>query len=339
MPRAPAPMTAPTERHAKPAPLPWAATSHAEAPGAPARKAAGESASPLAEGALAGIGPALSIAGAASDARAAVVVAHGRAHRAGQAHPVQHSLPEEVPVAVVVNGTTLAVMMATPADIVDFAHGLILTEGVTADLAAIDSVETIAHPQGLEARFWLAEDPAAALAQRRRQMAGPVGCGLCGIDSLAQALRSLPRVAECGLRLTADDVAGAAAQVRARQSLHDLTRATHAAGFLVPGRGIVALREDVGRHNALDKLIGHLWQARTDLSRGAVVMTSRLSVELVQKCAVAGVPALIAASAPTGQALRAAEAAGITLIAWARDDGFDVLAHPHRLQPEVPNVR
>jgi FdhD protein len=252
-----------------------------------------------------------------------------------QAH---RALPQEVPLAVVCNGTTLAVMMATPADIRDFATGFALTEGVIADPAEIEAYDEAHHPQGIEARLWLRGDRAAALAARRRFMAGPVGCGLCGIDSLEQATRALPVVGRTDLRLTRDEVARAGEDLRARQPLHDRTHAAHAAGFLVPGHGIVTAREDVGRHNALDKLIGALARTGIDPSAGAFVLTSRLSVELVQKCAMAGCPVLIVVSAPTAQAVDLAAGAGITVAAFARGDGFELYAHPHRIAPEVPDA-
>ena len=266
------------------------------------------------------------------------ISAAGWAQQADGRLAVHRTLPEEVPVAVVFNGTTLAVMMATPADIADFAHGFALTEGVVRGLDEIERFEVVPHGEGIEARFWLRADRAAALEARRRMMAGPVGCGLCGIDSLTEALRPLPRVAGEEVRFAPAEIAQATAALRPRQTLHRQTHATHAAGFLVPGQGIVALREDVGRHNALDKLIGHLLRAGIAPASGAAVMTSRLSVELVQKCALAGIPALVAVSAPTGQAVRQAEAAGLTLAAFARGDGFDLYAHPYRVAGEGDNV-
>jgi FdhD protein len=264
-------------------------------------------------------------------AAAPTLSAPGWSHQADSTLPVHRTLPEEVPVAVVFNGTTLAVMMATPADIADFAMGFAISEGVIAGVDEIEEFEIVEQPRGIEARIWLRADRAQALADRRRSLAGPVGCGLCGIDSLDQALRALPPVGGDALRLARAGVAQATDALRPQQVLHGQTRATHAAGFLVPGRGIVAVREDVGRHNALDKLIGALVRAGTDPASGAAVMTSRLSVELVQKCAFAGIPALIAVSAPTGQAVRMAEEAGITLVAFARAGGFDVYSHPHRI--------
>lgn len=251
---------------------------------------------------------------------------------------MHRSLPDEVPVAMVFNGSTLAVMMASPADLRDFALGFALSEGVISGFDQVLELEIAEHPQGIEARFWLRDDRAAALEARRRLLAGPVGCGLCGIDSLEQASRELPILTDTGLRLSRGDVSGATDALSACQPLHDQTRATHAAGFLRPGQGIVLAREDVGRHNALDKLIGALVQAGIDPATGAFVMTSRLSVELVQKCAMAGCPVLIAVSAPTAHAVRLAEGAGITLAAFARAGGFDLFTHPFRVTPEVPDV-
>ncbi|QCO57482.1 formate dehydrogenase accessory sulfurtransferase FdhD (plasmid) [Pseudorhodobacter turbinis] len=262
----------------------------------------------------------------------------GLSVQADGSRTVHRALPEEVAVAIVFNGSTQAVMMASPTDLADFAHGFALSEGVITDLSQIENFELVDHPNGLEARFWLAEDRAEAIAARRRLMAGPVGCGLCGIDSLEQADRDLPQVGGAGLRFSYADIAGATDALRNHQPLHDLTHATHAAGFLQPGKGIILAREDVGRHNALDKVIGALALAGIDPASGAFVMTSRLSIELVQKTAVTRAPVLIAVSAPTAYALRAAKAAGITLVAFARGGGFDIYSHPKRIIPEVPNV-
>ncbi|GKY89104.1 formate dehydrogenase accessory sulfurtransferase FdhD [Sinisalibacter aestuarii] len=244
---------------------------------------------------------------------------------------VIRALPEEVPVAVSFDGTTLAVMMCSPADIADFAHGFALSEGVIDRLGQIESFEVVEHPNGIEARFWLAGDRSEALKARRRQMTGPVGCGLCGIDSLDEALRPLPHVGQPAIALTRAEIAAATETLRGHQPLHDQTRAVHAAGFLRPGEGLVLAREDVGRHNALDKLIGALARGGSDASAGAIVLTSRVSVEMVQKAAMARSAVIIAASAPTAHALRLAEEAGITLAAFARAGGFDLYSHPDRI--------
>ena len=251
---------------------------------------------------------------------------------------VTRTLPEEVPVAFVFDGTTQAVMMATPANIEDFAVGFALSEGIVARAEEIAEIEVVEQGPGIEARMWLVADRSAALAARRRAMAGPVGCGLCGIDSIEEALRPLPPVAAGPLALTAAELAGAVDAIRARQPLHDQTRAVHAAGFLMPGAGLIAVREDVGRHNALDKLIGAMARAGTAMTRGAVVMTSRLSIELVQKCALAGCPAIVAVSAPTALALRQAEAAGITLAAFAHSGGVDIYSHANRIRTGASHV-
>jgi FdhD protein len=175
---------------------------------------------------------------------------------------------------------------------------------------------------------WLHPAAEARLTARRRTMAGPVGCGLCGVDSIAEALRSVPRVT-ADLHLTPAQVCDAVAALPAHQTLHDTTRAAHAAAFWTPARGITVAREDVGRHNALDKLIGALTTAPAGV--GAVVMTSRVSIDLVQKVAMFGAPVLIAVSAPTAQAVELADAAGITLVALARPDRFEVFTHPDRI--------
>ncbi len=251
---------------------------------------------------------------------------------------VSRNLPEETAVAIVYDGSTQAVMMATPQDIRDFAVGFSLTEGIVTDPSQITECDVVVHDRGIEAQMWLANDRGTALTARRRAMAGPVGCGLCGIDSLDQALRDLPRVALREGLLSAAEVAQATSQLQAMQPLHDQTRAVHAAGFLMPGQGVILAREDVGRHNALDKLIGALALAGIDPAAGAFVMTSRISVELVQKTAIAGCGVLIAVSAPTSTAVAMAETAGITLAAFARGAGFDLYAHPLRISTGVSHV-
>jgi FdhD protein len=239
------------------------------------------------------------------------------------------ALPEEMPVALVYNGSTQAVMMATPADLADFAVGFTLTEGI-APLSEIDEIEIVEHAAGIEARMWLPAARESVLAERRRAMTGPVGCGLCGIDSLDQALRPLPRLGASGMTLTPADIRLALDELRDWQPLHDETRATHAAGFYVPGQGIVMAREDVGRHNALDKLIGALARAGIDPATGAIALTSRISVEMVQKAVMAGAPVVLAVSAPTAHAVRLADSARLTLVSTARG-AATVFTHPDRI--------
>ncbi|MCB5408571.1 formate dehydrogenase accessory sulfurtransferase FdhD [Pseudogemmobacter sp. CC-YST710] len=244
-------------------------------------------------------------------------------------------LPQEHAVALSFNGSTQAVMMATPDDLVDFAYGFALTEGL-ARPDEIEEITVVAGERGTDVQTWLVPEAEARLKERRRTMAGPVGCGLCGIDSIEQALREMPRVAETGFRMRAAEVMAAIDALPAHQPLHDVTRAAHCAAYWVPG-GIYAAREDVGRHNALDKLAGHL--IRHPHAEGAVVLTSRVSTDMVQKVAAIGAAMLIAVSAPTADAVALADQLGITLIALARPDRFELFTHPHRLIPEDPHVR
>jgi FdhD protein len=243
-------------------------------------------------------------------------------------------LAAEVAVALSFNGTTQAVMMASPADLVDFAYGFAASEGI-ARADQIDSVDVIETPLGIDLQIWVDAQAEARLSARRRTMAGPVGCGLCGIDSLEEALRAAPPISDRSFAMTPPQVMAAMADLPRHQPLHDSTRAIHAAGFWTDT--MRAVREDVGRHNALDKLVGHLARSAT-APEGAVLLTSRVSIDMVQKVANLGAPILIAASAPTDAALRMADSAGMTLIAQARSDRFDVFTHPHRISQEAADV-
>jgi FdhD protein len=246
------------------------------------------------------------------------------------AAPGRRLAPEETPVALVHDASTTAVMMATPADLEDFAVGFSLTEGIVADPAQITGLEVVEGDGGIEARMWLAPERAASLAVRRRRIAGPTGCGLCGVESLEAAL-SLPRRVGEGLRISPGEVQAALDALSAAQALGVATRAVHAAGWWAPAQGLVAAREDVGRHNALDKLVGALARAGRAEEPGVVVLTSRVSVEMVQKAAAAGAQVVVAVSAPTALAVRTAEAAGLTLAAVARADAFEVFTRGDRI--------
>lgn len=256
--------------------------------------------------------------------------------RDGMAADGTRAVPEETPVALTFNGTTHAVMMATPADIRAFALGFALTEGIVADPADILSIEEIVVEDGIEARLWIAEEKMRTLSARRRALAGPTGCGLCGVESLAEAVKPAARVA-CDLRLAPQDILAAMAALGPLQNLNRETRAVHAAAYAEPGAGIRAAAEDVGRHNALDKLVGLCVTGGFDTPRGLLLLTSRVSIEMVQKASVLGTGIIAAVSAPTSLAIRTAEAAGITLCAVVRPDGFEIFTHPERIA--LPSAR
>ncbi len=242
-------------------------------------------------------------------------------------------VPEETPVAFSYAGSTHAVMMATPADLEDFATGFSLTEGIITDPAEIETIEVLAEDRGIDLQIRLADAQNDALTARRRHMAGPVGCGLCGIESIEQAVRVTPSVRSSSLTICEDEIVEAVRLLNGQQPLHMVTRAVHGAGFYVPGQGLIAVREDVGRHNALDKLVGAARRAGHTGETGAVVVTSRVSVEMVQKTAITGSPFIIAISAPTALAIRTAEEAGMTLIALVRGEDFEIFTGAERIVP------
>jgi FdhD protein len=246
----------------------------------------------------------------------------------------ERAIPEETAIAFTYNTASYAVMMATPQDLEDFAVGFSLTEGVVSSAEAIDSIDIVEEAMGIELRIWLKAPEAAEFLGRRRKMAGPTGCGLCGIESLVEAMRPPPAVGE-GRTFTPDQIMTAVEALFPLQALNHETRAVHAAGFWQPERGLVALREDVGRHNALDKLAGALARDGTSARDGLVVLTSRVSIEMIQKSAAIGAPVVVAVSAPTALAVRMAESCGMTLAAIARKDGFEVFTHPHRIKGTI----
>jgi FdhD protein len=246
--------------------------------------------------------------------------------RAGRWSQADDALAEEVPVALEYNGISYAVMMATPADLEEFALGFSISEGIIASAAECYGVDIDQGPAGITAHIDIASAAFARLKARRRSMSGRTGCGLCGVDSLAQVLRPLASMAP-GRALSAGAIRRALAGVKQMQPLNRITGATHAALWCDTTGALHAGFEDVGRHNALDKLIGALAHSRAELADGFALITSRASVEMVQKAATAGIPALVAMSAPTALAVRTAQECGMTLVAFARGDDFVVYAH------------
>ena len=252
-----------------------------------------------------------------------------QAWRNGSTLVGERTLAEEVPVAFSYDGATHAVLMATPDDLEDFAVGFSYTEGIITEQADIDELAVVSVPDGIVLRMWLAGGRSDAFAARRRRFVGPAGCGMCGLESLAEANRTIP-FASCELQVSRQDIAEAVAALPARQQLNMQTRAVHAAAFWEPGQGLV-LREDVGRHNAIDKLAGALLHTERSAARGIIVLSSRISIELVQKASIMGAAIIVGVSAPTALAVRSADATGLTLIGIARDDGFEVFTHPERI--------
>ncbi|MEA2882808.1 MAG: FdhD protein [Bradyrhizobium sp.] len=260
----------------------------------------------------------------------AVRVVARRIWREGGPGVGTRSIPEETAVALTYNGGTYAVMMTTPQDLRDFALGFSLNEGVIGSPADIESLDIVHLDNGVELRMWLSQPKADRLRERRRHIAGPTGCGLCGIESIAEAMRPAAVVAR-GRQFSPEQIMAAMRSLPSRQKLNVETRAVHAAAFWNATSGIVAVREDVGRHNALDKLSGALAHGSIEPGEGIILLTSRVSVEMVQKTAATGASVMVSVSAPTALAVCMADAAGITLAAIARADGFEVFTHPHRI--------
>ena len=252
-----------------------------------------------------------------------------QAWRNGSTLTGERTLAEEVPVAFSYDGAAHAVLMATPDDLEDFALGFSYTEGIITAPAEIADLAVVSVADGIVLRMWLTGDRSDAFIARRRRFVGPAGCGMCGLESLAEANRTIP-MSDYDLQVTRQDIAEAVAALPASQSLNMQTRAVHAAAFWQPGQGLV-LREDVGRHNALDKLAGALLRTGRSAADGVVVLSSRISIELVQKAGMVGAAVIVGVSAPTALAVRTAEMAGLTLVGIARDDGFEVFTHPERI--------
>jgi len=250
--------------------------------------------------------------------------------RDGQHEQRQDYIAEEVPISLVYNGVPHVVMLATPTNLEEFALGFSITEGIVKSPQELLSARVYNRSNGIEVQIKIPEQRFQCMSDKGRNLTGRTGCGLCGASTLKQAIRQ-PNSVNGGLTLPAAELCSALTDIKQFQKLNQLTGAVHAAAWAVPGQGILDVREDVGRHNALDKLIGFLLRSGKDLSAGFVIVTSRASYEMVQKTAWVGITLLAAISAPTGLAIRLADEAGLTLIGFARDNQHVVYTHPQRL--------
>ena len=256
----------------------------------------------------------------------------------GSQHSVQQDyIAEEVPVSLIYNGEPHVVMLATPTNLEEFALGFSMTEGIIKTPQELLSTRTYNRSNGIEVHLRIPSERFVCLADKGRNLTGRTGCGLCGASTLQQAIRQ-PNAVKGNLTIPASELFSALADIKQRQTLNQLTGSVHAAAWVVPGQGVTDVREDVGRHNALDKLIGLLLRSGKNVASGFVIVTSRASYELVQKTASVGITMLAAISAPTGLAIRLAEEAGLTLIGFARNDQHVVYTHPQRLTHPNPLI-
>lgn len=242
------------------------------------------------------------------------------------------AVAEEIPVALVYNGLPHVVMMASPSDLEDFALGFSLTEGVLRDKSELYAVTATPAPEGVELRMDIDLMRYLPLEEQRRNLAGRTGCGLCGAETFAQAIRH-PAPVTSRVTVSAALLDSAFAEMAKRQALNAQTGAVHGAAWSRLVGEIVCVREDVGRHNALDKTIGAVLTAGGDLGQGFALITSRASFEMVQKAATVGIGVLGAISAPTALAIRLAQETGVTLVGFARSGRFNIYTHPERIIP------
>lgn len=248
---------------------------------------------------------------------------------------IQHTreldyIAEEAPISLIYNGMPHVVMLATPTNLEEFALGFSITEGIIKNPIEMLSARVYNRSNGIEVQIKIPEERFQCMADKGRNLTGRTGCGLCGASTLKQAIRK-PGEVIGDLSVKSSDLNKALIELNNYQKLNGITGAVHAAAWVIPDQGIIDIREDVGRHNALDKLIGFLLRTEKDLANGFVVVTSRASFEMVQKTAWVGINLLAAISAPTGLAIRLAKETNLTLIGFARGDQHVVYTHPHRL--------
>jgi FdhD protein len=250
----------------------------------------------------------------------------------GPVHTRQEDcVAEEVPVVLVYNTIPHVVMLATPLNLEDFALGFSLTEEIIGHPSELQSVRVVQRSKGVEVRMSIPEARFEQLHGKGKNMTGRTGCGLCGATTLEQAVRQ-PRPVGKGIALDASLLSGAMSKMHDKQTLNQITGAVHAAAWLDAELGVTAVREDVGRHNALDKLIGSLAKAQCNFENGWLLVTSRASYEMVQKASSVGITLLAAISAPTALAIQLAEECGLTLVGFTRNENHVIYTHPHRLQ-------
>jgi len=237
---------------------------------------------------------------------------------------------EETPVVIVYNAIPHVVMMATPADLEDFVLGFSITEELIRSPADLGDVKVIRYGQGIEVQATVDEACEAVIASRARRLSGRTGCGICGTDSIDGVMKTLHPV-RAGRLVRPAAIEQALAALADKQQLNAASGAVHAAAWARVDGVVEEVREDVGRHNALDKLIGALLRRSADPETGFILVTSRASFEMVQKAAVFGAPLLAAISGPTGLAVRVAEQSGMTLVGFARGDRLTIYTHPQRV--------
>lgn len=249
----------------------------------------------------------------------------------GRIERVTDFVAEERPVGLLYQGIPHVVMLASPADLEDLGVGFTLSEGIVPGASDIHSVELICKADSLAVDLQISALSFSALLRRHRNLTGRTGCGLCGVETVEEAMRNPPPV-RSGVRVSSEELHAELSNLRTRQPVNLRTGSVHAAAWALPGKGIQLVREDVGRHNALDKVIGALVRAGIDCREGYFIITSRASFEMVQKTAMVGVSFVAAVSAPTALAIEIADKTGVTLVGFAREDRHVIYSHPERMQ-------
>jgi len=244
--------------------------------------------------------------------------------------PASAIVAEEVPIALVYNGRPYVVVMGTPSDLEDLAVGFSRTEGIVNESSLIERVDVVRASHGIELQIQIPASSADRLEDRTRALVSRTGCGLCGVETINDALR-VPAALSSRLAVSAEALWTAGSELSRQQTLNSETNTVHAAGWASPDGSLHVVREDVGRHNALDKVLGALARSRTNAADGFIVVTSRASYEMIQKAAVCGVELIAAISRPTGLAIRFAEAAEMTLVGLLRGRSANVYCHPERI--------